>query len=265
VFSQLGHSGVVAVPVLRLSHDNDAKKALATAVQEAGTGACLRASLVEATSRSFPDAVDDFLAVNRITPDVVDFILDLDAPNFEPLHGLAALVENTLLRVPHLAAWRTVTLLGTSFPSTMGEIDRGLNRVERREWGLYQLVEDRLSSRGVRDVLFGDYAVAHPAVLRMDFRKIGPAASVRYATETEWLIAKGRHVRRYPKEQYRTLCQTIVDAPEYDGVDFSAADAYIAGCADGTESTGSPTTWRWVGTNRHLTKMQRILANQNVT
>ena len=56
-------------------------------------------------------------------------------------------------------------------------------------------------------------------------------------------------------------CATVLDSGFFCGADFSAGDEYIEGCAAGTMSTGSLTTWRWVGTNHHIEKVARDVAS----
>lgn len=261
IFDGLRSHGVHAVPVFGLAQDAQLKQELVAASQQDGHGGSLRVSLVQAAHRDFPAAVVAFLESSSMVAADCDFVLDVEAPNFDPVSGFAALVARLITQTPRLKEWRTLTLMGTAFPTTMGEVDRGLTYRERKESALHRIVCDILATQGVRAPRFGDYAIAHPQVLHMDMRLIAPAASVRYTTDAGWLIAKGRSVRRYPRDQYRALCQSIVDAPEFDGPGYSAGDAYILGCAAGSESTGSPTTWRWVGTNRHVTKVVRGLSS----
>ncbi len=61
--------------------------------------------------------------------------------------------------------------------------------------------------------------------------------------------------------QYQQMCATLVALPYFSGRAFSAGDAYIADCAAGTVTTGNLSTWVWVSTNRHLTKVVDDLAS----
>lgn len=261
IFTVLQQLGVSAVPVLRLSQESRSLRHLSEMVHMGSRGMCLRLSLVEATSVSVGQQIDDLLAHIGERSSNCDLVLDLEAPNFDPIEGFAGLLVDTIRCLPRLDSWRTLTLLGTSFPSTMAEVSRGLSRIERKEWLLYHAVVDGLTGLGERTPQFGDYAIAHPAVVQIDFRKVTPAASVRYAAATHWLIAKGQSDRHTSREQYRALCRSIVGTAEYDGPDYCAGDRHIFECAAGTGSTGSLSTWRWVGTNRHLTKVVRTLSS----
>jgi len=260
VFDGLRERSVPAIPTFSLKQDTAMREELARASALDGNGVCVRIDLEEFAKADFADRISRFVDSIAAMPSESDLVLDLGAPNFDPVSGFADLIEQLFARIPRLPEWRTVTLLGTSFPSTMAEVGRGLTLRERKEWTLHGAVCDRLSKRSLRTPRFGDYAVAHPQLLQIDPRLVGPAASVRYTTTNGWLIAKGRNVRRNAGDQYHVLCQSIIDSTEFDGVDYSAGDAYIANCAGGSVSTGNLTTWRWVGTNRHITKVTSSLA-----
>ncbi len=184
IFSGLRRLGVHAVPVLRPSQESTSLKHLSEVARADSAGICLRLNLVEATSATVGRHIADLLAQVGVHPSSCDLVLDLEAPNFDPIDGFAGLVSDTIRDLPELNSWRTLTLLGTSFPSTMAEVSRGLNRVDRKEWLLYRAVSSELSVRNERVPQFGDYAIAHPAVLHIDFTKVSPAASVRYASKS---------------------------------------------------------------------------------
>ena len=86
------------------------------------------------------------------------------------------------------------------------------------------------------------------------------SASIRYTTDGNWLVVKGRNVRRYGFEQYFELCRTLVMRQEFSGRGFSWGDQYIDDCAFERTGPGNATTWRKVGTNHHLTLVARALA-----
>src|SRR5258708_7679806 len=110
-------------------------------------------------------------------------------------------------------------------------------------------------------MIFGDYAIAHPVTKELDPRTMQMSASIRYTTQNNWLVLKGRNVRQYGFDQYFDLSRALVERIEYSGRDFSWGDKYIADCATGMEGPGNATTWRKVGTNHHLTLVTREIAN----
>ena len=92
-------------------------------------------------------------------------------------------------------------------------------------------------------------------------RLLKPSGTIRYAIDDAWLIMKGPNVRDYGYGQFLGHCQKVRLSPHYQGADFSVGDKYISDCADGNASTGNLSTWRWVGSNHHLEKVVRDVAN----
>jgi hypothetical protein len=78
-------------------------------------------------------------------------------------------------------------------------------------------------------------------------------ANIRYTIDGNWLIVKGRGVKKHGYGQFAAICRALVGRPEFCGRNFSTGDAYIADCATNAVGTGNMTTWRKVGTNHHLT------------
>jgi hypothetical protein len=111
------------------------------------------------------------------------------------------------------------------------------------------------------DIIFGDYAISHPVQKELDPRTMRMSASIRYTTQENWLVVKGRNVRQYGFDQYFELCKTLVKRPEFSGKDYSWGDNYIADCAAGRTGPGNATTWRKVGTNHHLTVVEQEIAS----
>jgi Beta protein len=74
---------------------------------------------------------------------------------------------------------------------------------------------------------FGDYAIAPPDPFQGDMRPIKPSATVRYATERGWLIAKGPNVRDNGFGQYWEWCRSVVEPAGYLGRAFSTGSDNI--------------------------------------
>jgi hypothetical protein len=249
-----------AVPVTGLHRDSMFQRAISKVAKKDENGLCVRVDINEAYKAGFKAQLSTFLKEFKTRPDNCDLILDLGSPNFLPLEGFAKLVRNVIAGLPHLNKWRTFTLLASSFPKSMAEIKSSPEILKRYEWLLYKEVVNSLSSDEVRIPTFGDYAINHPSVLRVDMRIVTPSASIRYSVDDAWFIVKGANARKN-REQYRGLCGTVMASHGYCGAGFSDGDRYIEGCAAGSESTGNLTTWRWVGTNHHLEKVVQDVAN----
>ena len=169
------------------------------------------------------------------------------------------ILQNLLTRVPALNRWRTVTVAGTSYPATVAGI-QSPTLIPRMEWQSYRALLPMLGAGG-RIPTFGDYAVAHPDPVELDMRLIKPFAKMRYTVTDHWFYEKGAQVRSHGFGQFQSMCANVVNQPFFNGPQFSAGDAYIADCAAGNVTTGNLSTWVWVSTNHHLTKVVDDLAS----
>jgi hypothetical protein len=154
-----------------------------------------------------------------------------------------------------------LVIVGTSFPSSMGEVKRGLSIIPRHEWVLYTELTKLLTKQKLRIPIFGDYIINHPNLLQADMRIVKPAASIRYTINNSWLIIKGLNVRDNGTKQYKDHCKDLIKSGYFYGNAFSVGDSYIFDCSKGKKKTGNLTTWRWVGTNHHIEAVVRDVSN----
>lgn len=77
--------------------------------------------------------------------------------------------------------------------------------------------------------------------------------SIRYTVEDDWLISKGRSVKKYGGGQSHALSRSLIKHKQYCGPDFSWGDKCIYECAKEKSGPGNAETWRRVATNHHIT------------
>lgn len=262
IFGGLRFKRVSAIPIAYLEQDSDCLNAIRETITHDRRGVCFRISIEEASRVNLANSFNHLLREYDVgTPDC-DLILDLGYPNYIPIDGFVKLLERIISRLPYLNEWRSLILIGTSFPKSMGApIPPGASTMPRHEWLLYMALARSLRDARVRLPVFGDYGINHPEVIRMDPRHLKPYATIRYTLDNDYLIVKGQNVRDYGYGQYRELCRELSGSKFYCGDDFSEGDRYISNCALGLVSTGGLTTWRWVGTNHHLEKVALDTAN----
>ncbi len=261
VFERLRAYGVQAVPVVSPSSDTRFLSAARKIAVEDERGICLRLGIEVAAGPDLGAVVENLLRQVGVGADTCDLVLDLGAPNFEPVDDFAALVETLIKRLPHLRQWGSFALLGTSFPESLAGLPAGLSVLPRSEWRLYCTLLGRPGMRRSRMPDFGDYGVNHPKVIEGDMRLLKPSAAIRYTANDGWLIAKGTNLRvRGAFQQFFGLSEEVVRSRHYSGPNFSAGDKKIKECASHRGGPGSLTTWRFVGTSHHLEKVARDLA-----
>jgi hypothetical protein len=235
--SSADHARLVADAVLEDGHGVALRYRIRTVPP---TGNDTRATLFEAalleTSCDVGDA-DVLIDLEYIDPDVALEPDDL-APALNEILGVGS--------------WRSVVVLGSSIPSMMSCVAEGtVGSLARREWELWSGLAE--SSGLARVPAFGDYAVQHPRPPQ-DVAGGGNTmrANIRYTAGSETLVARGRGPVSQDTEQYRDLCQQLVERGEFMGRDYSWGDAVIDGCAAGDVPVGNQNTWRGAGTSHHL-------------
>ncbi len=261
LFADLRRHGCAAIPVTGCERTHKYQRAVRRAAAKDGRGICLRLSLTQAARKDASSTIDELMRELDTRIDDGDLVLDLDAPaSFLPIDGFLKLLSAVIMALPYRNRWRTFTLMGTSFPQTMGALQTGCQLLRRYEWIAYKRIAAELLKASCRVPAFGDYGIAHPKVLHIDMRTARPAASVRYTVDDAWYILKGKNVRDHGFSQYHDLCKLVVSSPHFTG-HLSEGDKYIAACAHRNVKTGNLTTWRWVGTNHHVEKVVFDIAN----
>jgi hypothetical protein len=254
------NEGCNPIPVTSIERDSHYQTAVRTVDQSFQTGVALRCTLEETLDPDFGANAANLLQILTCQPSNTDIVLDLGAPNFDPIVDLVSLVTLAFSSSSIFQSARSVTIVGTSFPDSMAKIQNTAEIWPRREWELYNLLISQPNPQ-FRIPAFGDYTISHNSLFEGDMRLIKPSATIRYAIHDAWLILKGKNVRDYKFGQYRTLSNMIVTSPHFLGAAFSAGSKYISDCASGTATTGNLPVWRRVGVNHHIAKVVSDLAS----
>lgn len=252
------HRGIAFVPVLHLADVAATIGQVADAAARDGRGVGLRVPLlgtIPADGRSLSTLVKE--AVDAVELDVTgaDLLMDLrQIPEDAEIDidDLGALINDLVAVGP----WRSVVLLGTSMPSSLGggTVEAGtVGRLPRKEWLLWLALRNSQLSRVPT---YGDYAVQHPDP-PLDVAEgqipLGIRGAIRYTHEAVTIIPRAKAPRHEEgREQYRQLCQLLAAQPEFAGRSYTWGDRQVAECADGSVEPGWEDHWRGAGTSHHL-------------
>lgn len=257
------------VPVMRLSDAKTIVSQIADTAACDGRGVALRYLLlgtVHPDGRRAESIIKEALDAVQVETGSADLLMDLaylSADTEIDPEDLASLIDELVAVGP----WRSVVLLGTSMPRSLGGgvvVAGTIGRLPRREWLLWSaLSKSRLS----RLPTYGDYAIQHPEP-PMDVVAgqipIGIRGAIRYTHETETIIPRAKAPRHEEgREQYRRLCEVLVSQPEFAGRDFTWGDRQIAECAAGDCEPGWEDHWRGAATSHHLRLVVDQLAGIN--
>lgn len=254
-------AGVGTIPVVANDQSSEYVTANAEVAKRHEAGAAVRLYADDIGNLdALPRLLDTTLRWLRQDPAEVDILIDLYAFTGAQVGAMTTASVAALRSLPRVNEWRSITLLGTSFPENLSglKVD-SVTKVRRAEWEVWQ----RMTSRELpRRPDFGDYGIAHPELPNVDPRYMTMSANLRYTIADSWLVFKGRGVNKHGYEQFNALCRKLVQMPEYSGPDFSWGDAAIkAHCRIGS-GPGNASTWRQIGASHHITFVARDLASQ---
>lgn len=255
--------GVLAIPVTGVRRDAPYQAAVRSAAEQDGNGICVRLQEPDFENPSGLAAQLTELFGSFGSPPAVDIVIDFGELPRDHTRPFTMAVRSVLSSLPLVQDWRTVTFAGSSFPQNLSDVQPGTSDLPRAEWRIWE----SLVTGGhplPRIPTFGDYAIAHPIIGDVDFRFMRISAQIRYTTDNDWLIVKGRSVREYGHEQFYDLCRLLVARPEYRGPAFSWGDDYIDRAARTEVTPGNPMIWRRIGTSHHLTHVVDQISNLDV-
>lgn len=242
------------IPVTGVSRDKDYQAAIKDAVVKDKRGYCIRLDNDDFGEFGTLGAkINDLLGEIGVAPSEVDLLLDFKEISSSQTAVVTIAANSLISTLPYITDWRTLTFAGTGFPPDLSDVSASsVSTIPRSEWVVWQSLVGP-SSTITRRPSLGDYGISHPAAVEIDPRVMKMSANLRYTTDTDWLILKGRNVRDHGFEQFHELCRQLIARTEYKGAGFSWGDREINDCAARTTNPGNATTWRKVGTNHHLT------------
>lgn len=259
IFDEARAVGAPLIPLTALERDSAYQAAVRSIALIDGRGAALRCSLAEALDPDFDSQIEALLGTIQVHWAALDIIIDLETPAFDPQDQLVAIIIAALTQATIFNACRSVVLMSTSFPDSLATMTHAMQHFPRREWLLYKAVVAALPP-GVRRPTFGDYGIAAINFAQGDMRFMRGSPNIRYTIDDAWIIARARGAPRGSNQAYPNLCGLVTGSGAYLGSRFSAGSEYIANCQTGAATRGNATTWKWVATNHHITKVLDDLA-----
>ena len=241
--------------VVPLRPSTEFVRALRPEIERDERGVGVRLTVREGLAGACQDDVGVLLDRLRMHADDIDLFLDAGVVDEAP----GRLIEVTN-RLGRMNQWRSLTVVGGSFPKDLQRLRRGSNVLPRTEWENWQTL---LRGGIVNAPRFGDFTIQW-AHYEEPPEGANPSASIRYTTRNGFLVMRGEALRapdggsRY--HQYPANAQLLFERPEFCGEGFSFGDRYIWEVATGCiEGTGNAMTWLRAGINHHMTLVVRQL------
>ena len=260
VFKRARADGMDFIPVVGIRRP--AGNAAALKYRE--NGVALRITRQEMEAGGLAKAIQEFLQANALKENGVDLIMDMGYVGDMISVGVSLLASRFLQTIPNRQAWRTFTLSGCAFPSSMGKVGKNAHLlVDRSEWvcwkGLYiqRANLDRLPT-------YSDCAIQHPdGVEGFDPKTMAASAAARYTAGDFWLLVKGESTKvKKPSVQFLKIAKSIVAKQHgnyYMGTQHCTGCQMINDAANGAPKLGSLEKWRLIGSIHHVTTVLKDL------
>lgn len=251
VFDGLRTFDPKVIPSIRLDAESNLQRSVAGIIERDGQGAAIALRLEDLMKKdAFARVVAMFRSLG-IDESVVDLIIDLGEPNFQPYDKFSIALIAAMRRLGDLNRFRNFVLVGTAIPETFKDIAKGQCELPRHDWLFFQTLLLKLPS-GMRRPNYGDYTIVHPDFRPVDMRKIKSSGKLIYTTEKFWWTYKGSSFRGN-EEQMHEHCMTLVESGIFKGNEYSYGDDYIGKCSVRKAPPSSLTRWKDVAINHHIT------------
>lgn len=257
VFTRAAAIDVPFTPVTSIDRTADVSAALSHRTH----GLAIRLSTQEFETGTIQTRLPAFMKQHGLLHGEVDLIVDIGAVDRMISVGVEALAGAFLADIPTPTAWRTLTLSGCAFPSSMAGVEKNSQaKVSRLEWAFWR--GELYAKRGMLDRLptFSDCGIQHrDGVEGFDPRKMQASAAIRFADGDDWLLVKGESIRLKGGAQFAGLASKVSATSSVDAT-HCAGCAGVIDAAAGAPLFGSLQKWRELGTIHHITQTVESLA-----
>lgn len=152
-----------------------------------------------------------------------------------------------------------IVFSASAFISDMAKVKKGvLKSVSRRDFLCWESLNEIVS-----DVHYADYGIVHPGYFDFDPKKIQPSAKIRYASDKEWLIVKGRRWASDTR-QYQELSKLLCESHSFRR-DGCWGSKNIVDAALGKPFPRALQEWVTIDQNNHITHTVRQLSRVQST
>lgn len=247
--SEASTAGLIFIPVVGV---NRLSPELAACFGYTANGLCIRIARGDVFNVQFQNQLNRLVAASNVPVDRIDLVVDLGSLVDVDLAQVTPQAIFVLNQIPNVATWRTLSIVGSAFPASMGVLHSNSHTtLPRTEWQNWLALR---AGTCARIPTFGDYGVQHPIVMEgFDPRYMAQSAAIRYTHRDTWLLVKGQSTKLLPGGvQYQSLASILTRRPEFYGSQHCNGCSDIAACAVSSAGNASASAWRRIGTTHHL-------------
>jgi len=254
IFNELRKSKFNVIPVVSNISNPDYLNQITKIIEKESSGVCLR--IFADREKNINDEIERMNSRIGLDLSMIDLLIDFRSLEILSINEILDWQKRILSNLVYSSKWRSLVFAGSNFPIDLSELTPNqIHPISRKHWLAWkQLVK---GSDIVRFPSYSDYGISHPSMSEVEGIP-NASASIRYTHENEYYVYRGRGTRQHHYEQFFDLSEALINSNEYYKRDHCTGDQFIYKCGTEKEKTGSLTTWRWVGTNHHIT----VVTNQ---
>jgi len=261
IFDLMRSNNIKAIPTTGFDRDDAYYEAVANTISQDKRGVCIRFLIEDMENpKELGTNLNQMLRILKISPEQTYILLDFKELKTADIEWAAKIAVTAINNIPNIGKYASLTVAATGFPGSLSEVGtQATMKLQRTELYFWETI---LNQNNISRIpTFGDYGIANPVTLDLDWRIIPLIANIRYTLEKEWLIIRGRDQKKFGGKQGYQLSKILIKSSDYFRSDYCWGDRYISDCAKELVGPGSLTTWRKVGTNHHLTFVSEQIAN----
>lgn len=255
IFSELHKDNFNVIPVISNATGFEYNEQIKRILRIDNKGVCVR--ILRKAINDVNNELEQILSFLEMDSSSVDLVFDLRSLKDLSVDKIYEWCVKTINELSNISNWRSLVLSGGNFPVDLTELKPDqIHLVPRNEWEVWKKLAERNEIERLPS--YSDYAISHPQMSEYGPGIPNASASIRYTHESDFYVYRGRGTRQHHFEQFFELAEALVNSSEYYSKEHCAGDKFILKCAKEKKKPGSLRTWRWVGTNHHLT----VVANQ---
>lgn len=260
-FRILNEANIFAIPVVNAKSKLEHVSCLKEQVNSIGN-VLIRVDADTALNIDYGEIIQPILTELEINVKNTYLMIDFADVPADQQRIYSSTIEQIINNFHNIERFKEFVLAMTSFPRDLSSIKPDtIGAICRWEWVIYKSLFGKQLDRYP---VFSDYGISASEMVDFDPTKMTVSASVRYTSEDDWMIFKGRSVK-HGFDQFYRLSKLIIDSKYYSGELFSAGDKAIADKAIRRGTPGSLSIWRFIGANHHISFVVNQIAKLNAS
>lgn len=201
----------------------------------------------------------DIMKLFSINEKMVHIVFDVRSIEPEEIDGKCEIIVKAINSLSNLNEYKSLTVSAAGIPKDMSKFKASSeNNQIRSDYKMWGLISDKKPNR---KPLFSDYCIVNPDAAEVDPRKMSRSARIRYTTDKDWLILKGKGYKKSPASiQNHELSKALITHKKYMGEGYSVGDGFINKCAKKSIGPGNAQQWVAAESNHHITHVVRQLS-----